>query len=74
MEADGEMYHSSEKDVARDRKRDTILRNMGWTVIRFQEREIKEQIGRVLDRIQKELDRKEALILEMSQGKGGDSK
>lgn len=74
VEADGEMYHSSEKDIERDRKRDTILRNMGWTVIRFKERDIKEQIGKVLDRIQKELDRKAALIMEMSKGKGGDSK
>jgi very-short-patch-repair endonuclease len=62
VEADGGTFHSSADQIARDNKRDSMLRNAGWTVIRFKEDEIEQNIGRVLDRIEKEIARKSQLI------------
>jgi len=62
VEADGGTFHSSEEQVARDQKRDNMLRQAGWTVIRFQEDDIEKNIGAVLDRIEKEITRKSELI------------
>jgi len=62
VEADGETFHSSADQMSRDKKRDMILRNMGWTVVRFREREIEDQLGRVLDRIEQEIARKEEFL------------
>jgi very-short-patch-repair endonuclease len=62
IEADGETFHSSPKQVARDEKRDMVLRNLGWTVVRFKEKDINDQLGRVMDRIQQEIARKEEFL------------
>jgi len=62
IEADGEIFHSGIKAVERDKKRDRILGQLGWTVIRFKEIEIKDQLSKVLDRIESEIDRREALL------------
>ncbi len=62
VEADGGTFHSSQEQIERDNKRDNLLRQSGWTVIRFKEDEIKENIGAVLDRVEKEIYRKVELI------------
>jgi very-short-patch-repair endonuclease len=62
VEADGATFHSSPDQIERDNKRDGLLRQAGWTVIRFKEDEIEEKIGAVLDKIEKEIHRKIELI------------
>ncbi len=62
IEADGDTFHSSEEQKARDSKRDTVLRQKGWTVLRFREQEIKERLTEVLDRIEKTVDQKEEFL------------
>jgi len=43
IECDGDQWHASPEDVARDKKRDLELSQAGWTVIRFRENELKEK-------------------------------
>jgi hypothetical protein len=62
IEADGGTFHNAPEQVARDHKRDSLLRNAGWTVVRFKDDEIKDNIGAVIDRIEKEIVRKRELI------------
>ena len=62
VEADGETFHSAPAQMERDRQRDAILRNLGWVVIRFGETEIKDQLTQALDRIERELAKKEEFI------------
>ena len=40
-----------EKNVKRDRKNNSNLRNMGWTVIRFWEHELKNNMGDCINNI-----------------------
>lgn len=62
VEADGETFHSTEEQMASDRKRDDILRNKGWIVLRFSEREIKDRLTECLDRIETEIAKKEEFL------------
>jgi very-short-patch-repair endonuclease len=47
IECDGERWHSQANQ--RDRFRDWILRRGGWTVLRFREKEIKEDVSECVD-------------------------
>jgi len=62
VEADGETFHALPKQQERDERRDTILRNLGWTVVRFSEKEVTDQLSKVLDRIETEISRKEDFL------------
>lgn len=47
IEADGEQWHNNPEDKQSDNERDLKLANLGWTVIRFPESAINENIQQV---------------------------
>lgn len=47
IECDGEYWHTQPQAQAHDQKRDSELSKYGWTVLRFAERHIKENIEEV---------------------------
>lgn len=49
IECDGEHYHKLGND--RDRKRNWVLRKMGWKVLRFRGKEIKDNVQLCVDKI-----------------------
>lgn len=51
IEADGKEWHSSEKQIARDAKRDEYLRRQGFTVIRFTGSKICKEINSCIDEV-----------------------
>jgi very-short-patch-repair endonuclease len=42
VEADGEVWHSSQEQVTDDQERDYILAQRGWTILRFDDKSIEE--------------------------------
>ena len=62
IEADGEMFHSSPKQLTHDKERDMKLAQSGWTILRFQDTEIEKKIERVMSTIVKNIMQKEALL------------
>lgn len=51
IEADGAYWHGTERQQAKDRRKDAYLRNHGWTVIRLTEAAIKESPAACIDTI-----------------------
>ena len=51
IEADGKLYHSSPDQVAKDQERDSRFQQLGWTVLRFTDEEIENNIEQVLSKI-----------------------
>jgi very-short-patch-repair endonuclease len=49
IEVDGEHYHKIGN--SHDKKRNWVLRNRGWKIIRFFGNEIKEDVGKCVDKI-----------------------
>jgi len=43
VEADGEIWHNNPNKIQEDRKRDLSLAQQGWTILRFQDKEIEKQ-------------------------------
>jgi very-short-patch-repair endonuclease len=66
IEADGEIFHSAPKQVQKDRERDRKLAQMGWTVIRFMDKEIEKQPQQAMTKIVKTIMEKENLIKSMA--------
>ena len=62
IEADGEIFHSSPKQITHDRERDKKLAHLGWTILRFKDDEIEDQIEQVMRTIVKTIMQKEMLI------------
>lgn len=62
IEADGETFHSSPKQIAHDKGRDMKLAQAGWTILRFKDSEIDKNINGVIRTILKTIMQKEALI------------
>ena len=62
IEADGEAFHSSPKQLQHDKERDMKLAQAGWTILRFTDDEIERKIERVLSTILKTVMQKEALL------------
>jgi very-short-patch-repair endonuclease/intein/homing endonuclease len=62
IEADGEAFHSNEKQVTHDKERDMKLSQSGWTILRFKDSEIEEQVERVMSSIVKTIMQKEQSI------------
>jgi very-short-patch-repair endonuclease len=60
IEADGEAFHSSPKQVAHDKERDARLAQLGWTVLRFTDSEIEDRAERVMSAVVKTIMQKEA--------------
>ena len=62
IEADGEEFHSSPDKIEHDKGRDMKLAQIGWTVLRFSDSEIEDQIERVLSTIVKTIMEKELVV------------
>ena len=62
IEADGEAFHSNEKQIIHDKERDMKLSQAGWTILRFKDREIEEQVERVMTTVVKTIMQKEQNI------------
>jgi very-short-patch-repair endonuclease len=62
LEADGEAFHSSPKQLTHDKERDMKLSSLGWTVLRFTDSEIEDQVERVMSTILKTIMQKEASL------------
>jgi len=69
IEADGELFHSNTKQINHDNERDMELRQLGWTVLRFKDDEIKNQIERVMQTVLKAIMKKEMFLKKQIQGK-----
>ena len=62
IEADGEIFHSSPKQLQKDQERDRELAQMGWTVIRFKDSEIEKQPAQAMSKIVQTIMQKELTI------------
>jgi len=62
VEADGEIFHSSPKQVKHDKERDAKLNQAGWTIIRFTEVEIEHQSQQMMSKIVKTIMQKEMMV------------
>jgi len=58
IEADGEVFHSSPKQVERDTSRDAKLKQQGWTIIRFTDTEIEHKGQQIVRTVLQEIMRK----------------
>ena len=74
IEADGEMFHSSTKQVQRDKSRDMQLTQAGWTIIRFKDTEIEKKGQQVIGTILKNITQKETLMKKFLGGDKGNGK
>lgn len=59
LEADGEAFHSSPKQITHDKERDQCLGQMGWTIMRFTDEEIEDKLPEVMRTIIKTIMDKE---------------
>jgi len=64
LEADGEIFHSSPKQIQKDQERDRKLAQMGWTVLRFKDSEIEKQPQQVMSKIVQTIMQKEMSVKE----------
>lgn len=62
IEADGELFHSSPKQISRDKERDMKLNQAGWTILRFTDHEIEKKPSSVMSAIVKTIMQKEMAI------------
>ncbi|MBU9714409.1 endonuclease domain-containing protein [Evansella tamaricis] len=62
IECDGAAFHSTPKQKAHDRKKDTFLRKHGWKVLRFTGSQINGRMGYCLKRIEGELRKRQVLF------------
>jgi very-short-patch-repair endonuclease len=62
IEADGEVFHSSPKQVARDKERDMKLNHQGWTILRFTDTEIDNKGQQIVRTVLQEIMRKRMWI------------
>lgn len=53
VECDGERWHSTEEQILKDKKRDERLKSVGWTVLRFKDKEIITNTKKVIDKIER---------------------
>ena len=51
IEVDGGLFHSTKEQIEKDKKRDSNLAFLGWTILRFKDDEIENQMRGVLDKI-----------------------
>lgn len=62
IEADGETFHSSPKQITHDNERDAQLAQSGWTVLRYTDSEIEKKPEGVMRSIVKTIMEKEGLV------------
>ena len=51
IEVDGALYHSTEEQIQDDRQSDAKLKQLGWTVLRFKDKEVEAQEREVMETI-----------------------
>jgi len=56
IECDGEYWHLKENN--HDRKRNWYLQNHGWTILRFTDKQIKEDLSECVEKIKEEVEKK----------------
>ena len=61
VEYDGEEFHSTPEQIARDEKRDARLRKLGWTVIHVRKDELRTNPDKVMNKIRTALRERGAL-------------
>jgi very-short-patch-repair endonuclease len=54
IECDGEAYHSTDEQIARDRRKNAYLRANGWRVLRFSGKRISRDLKGTVARIESE--------------------
>jgi very-short-patch-repair endonuclease len=59
IEVDGQLFHSTEKQVQEDEERDSRLSQDGWTILRFTDHEIESRMRGVVETILKTVTQKE---------------
>jgi len=62
LEADGEIFHGSPKQVQHDKERDMKLAQLGWTVVRFGDEDIDKRTERVMSDVVKTIMQKEMAL------------
>ena len=62
IEADGETFHGSEKQITSDKERDQKLHQLGWTVLRFTDADIDKKLEKVISTIVKAIMEKEMFL------------
>lgn len=62
IEVDGALFHSTDEQIKSDKKRDSQLAQLGWTIIRFTDKEIENQVRKVIETIIKYQIQKENYI------------
>ncbi len=51
VECDGDQFHTSPGDVAKDKRRDNLLQSQGWVVYRYHEKDIFDKSGFVINQV-----------------------
>jgi very-short-patch-repair endonuclease len=69
VEADGEIFHSSPKQVTHDKERDMLLAQQGWTVLRFTDTEIERSPQQIIQQVIKTVMQKQLTVKNLSQEK-----
>lgn len=69
VEADGEIFHSLPQQIEKDKNRDKQLAQMGWTVLRFKDREIEHQVHQVMNKILQTIGQNEKYLQELENSK-----
>ena len=62
IEADGEKFHGDLKQIHQDKERDSKLAQMGWTILRFTDREIEKKMQQVMQTIVQKIQEKEQFV------------
>ena len=64
IEVDGALFHSTDDQIASDKKRDSNIAQLGWTILRFTDREVENQSRQVIESILKQIIQKEVWLKE----------
>ena len=59
IEVDGAIFHEPEEQQSRDRQRDEKLQSLGWTIVRFTDKEVEIHSRQCIDSIIKYMGQKE---------------
>jgi very-short-patch-repair endonuclease len=70
IECDGDQWHGAPEAKAHDKSRDMKLANAGWTVVRFGESELKENLSQVRQSLASQIHKSWKLALEAQKAKG----
>lgn len=62
IEVDGALFHSTDDQIASDKKRDAKLAQLGWTILRFTDKEVENKSRQVIDSIIKQQMQKENFL------------